>query len=157
MHSGDVNALFQVIAEATHAAFGALALDLLCEPGRAMMSEAFSLAARVKALRGPGTVYLNNGIYGGLADLRDMGLIDQVPVVASDGTPRQGHPVPRIVFEPTCDSLDRLPDVLRLPDDMEEGDYVIIDGMGAYSIPMATRFNGYGLEDIVTVRQLSGQ
>ena len=34
--------------------FGADAPALVCEPGRAMVSDAFTLVARVKALRGDG-------------------------------------------------------------------------------------------------------
>ncbi|MEM9551311.1 MAG: hypothetical protein AAGA05_09055 [Pseudomonadota bacterium] len=37
------------------------------------------------------------------------------------------------------------------------GDYVLFDGMGAYSVAMSTRFNGYGLTDVITVRSVSGQ
>ena len=61
----------------------------------------------------------------------------------------------RVVFGPTCDSIDRLPDALPLPGDMEEGDYVLFDGMGAYSRSLTTRFNGYGLGGSVTVASLT--
>ena len=60
-----------------------------------------------------------------------------------------------MVFGPTCDSLDRLPDGLPLPEDTATSDYVIFGGMGAYSIAMSTRFNGYGLARVETVAALS--
>ena len=56
-----------------------------------------------------------------------------------------------MVFGPTCDSLDRLPDGLPLPGDTQVGDYVLFDGMGAYSAAMSTRFNGYGLDTVISV------
>ncbi|MFV0514221.1 MAG: type III PLP-dependent enzyme [Jhaorihella sp.] len=144
--------VFAVIGAATRRAFGADAPELVCEPGRAMVAEAFTLATRVKAMRAGGaTVFLNDGIYGGLTDLRDMGLIRRIRAVGPDGAARRGLPRPRVVFGPTCDSLDRLPDGLPLPEDVRAGDYVLFDGMGAYSVAMSTRFNGYGLVDVVTV------
>ena len=97
------------------------------------------------------TVYLNDGIYGGLADLRDMGLTGRIRTIGPDGAARCGPPRPRVAFGPTCDSLDRLPDGLPLPEDAQPGDYVLFDGMGAYSVAMSTRFNGYGLVDVETV------
>ncbi len=122
-----------------------------------MVSESFTLAARIKGLRKAGdVVFLNDGIYGGLVDIRDMGLPGRVGVVAANGTWRQGNRQPRVVFGPTCDSLDRLPDGLPLPCDAEIGDYVLFPGLGAYSSAMSTQFNGYGLSDVATVIELSG-
>jgi len=150
----DLEAIFDHIAQATRAAFGNDAPALVCEPGRAMAAEAVTLATRVKALRGNGTVFLNDGIYGGLSEARDIGCGDRIRVLAPDGTPRTGPAAPRAVFGPTCDSLDRLPDPVALPGDMAEGDYVLFDGMCAYSSSLATRFNGYGPAETVTVASL---
>jgi ornithine decarboxylase len=57
-------------------------------------------------------------------------------------------------YGPTCDSIDRLPDPLPLPDDLEDGDHILIAGMGAYTRSLSTGFNGYGLRDVVTVARL---
>ena len=59
--------------------------------------------------------------------------------------------VPRIVFGPTCDSVDRLPGDIPLPGDIAEGDFVVIHGMGAYSTVTNTRFNGFGELSVATV------
>jgi ornithine decarboxylase len=147
--------IFDSIARATRAAFGAHPPALVCEPGRAMVAEAVSLALRVKATKGECQVYLNDGIYGALAEQPIMGVTDRLRVLAPDGTPRRGAPVPRLVWGPTCDSLDRLPGEVPLPGDMTEGDYIVIDGMGAYSTATVTRFNGYGGLSLATVRDLT--
>ena len=155
--SGDapeLGAIFAAIARAVARAFGADAPALVCEPGRAMVAEAFTLGTRIKALRPGGAVFLNDGIYGGLSELRDIGPTDRVRIVAPDGTPRHAPASDRVVFGPTCDSLDRLPAPLGLPGDIEEGDYVLFSGLGAYSLSISTRFNGYGLGDPVTVARL---
>jgi ornithine decarboxylase len=116
---------------------------LLCEPGRAMVANAFSLCARIKS-RSSDAVFLNDGIYGGLAEFRDIGHCERYRVYAPDGAARLGDGVDFVAFGPTCDSLDKLPSALRLPDDCAEEDYVLIEGMGAYASCIATRFNGYG-------------
>jgi ornithine decarboxylase len=151
----DHRAVFAAVKLALAESFGTDAPSLLCEPGRAMVADAAVLATRIKGMRNAGrTVFLNDGIYGGLPDLRDMGLSGLVDVVGPEGALRQGAPTPRVVFGPTCDSLDRLPDGLPLPEDAQTGDYLLFGGMGAYSIAMSTAFNGYGLAGITLVSDL---
>jgi ornithine decarboxylase len=151
----DLEAVFARIAAETRAAFGADAPALVCEPGRAMVAEACQLATRVKSLRGD-AVYLNDGVYGALAEWRDIAAHDCIRVVTADGGRRPGALVPRIVFGPTCDSIDRLPAPVMLPADLAEEDYVIFAGMGAYSNAIATRFNGYGPGAMITVAGFAG-
>jgi ornithine decarboxylase len=76
-------------------------------------------------------------------------------VRSPEGVVRTGELVGRIVFGPTCDSVDRLPGDVMLPADMAEGDFVLFYGMGAYSTVTVTRFNGFGQIDIETVCSLS--
>jgi len=153
--SPDHGAVFAAVKVALAETFGDTAPALLCEPGRAMVADAAVLAARIKGMRAEGqTVFLNDGIYGGLADLRDMGLSGLVDVVGPNGALRGQTRTPRIVFGPTCDSLDRLPDGLPLPDDAQVGDYLLFGGMGAYSIAISTAFNGYGMSRVELVSGL---
>ena len=154
----DHRAVFAAVNVALAESFGDDVPTLLCEPGRAMVADAGVLATRIKGMRAEGrTVFLNDGIYGGLPDLRDMGLSGLVDVVGPDGERRSGPATPRVVFGPTCDSLDRLPDGLPLPDDAQTGDYLLFGGMGAYSIAMSTAFNGYGLGRVELVSGLGAQ
>ena len=150
----DLAAIFARIAAATRAAFGPQAPALVCEPGRALVAEGMTLAARVKALRDDAALFLNDGIYGALAELPVMGVPDRIEARAPDGTRRQGPPRPRTVFGPTCDSLDRLPGTVALPADLAEGDYLLFHGLGAYSSAIATPFNGYGVPRRVQVAGL---
>ena len=145
-HAPDLEAIFTHIRAEVARHFGDHAPDLVCEPGRAMVADAFTLATRVKALRDTGAVFLNDGIYGGLTEARDIGAPGRIRVLAPNGTPRHAPPVPRVIYGPTCDSIDRLPDPLPLPGDLAESDYVLFDGMGAYAGSLSTGFNGYGPE-----------
>ncbi|WP_319826134.1 type III PLP-dependent enzyme [Thalassovita sp.] len=149
----DLERVFARIGEVTREVFDTPPA-LVCEPGRALVAESFTLATRVKALRPNGAVFLNDGIYGALSELRDICGNDRVQVICPDGLPRAGDPVRRVAFGPTCDSLDRLPEPIPFPSDTQEGDYVLFSGMGAYSLAISTRFNGYGLGDPVTVASL---
>lgn len=147
----DLEAIFNAIERSVREAFPADAQpDILCEPGRAMVADGFSLATRVKAIRADGSVFLNDGIYGALSESPSMGNVDRVEVVALRGR-RSEASSERVVFGPTCDSLDRLPGYVRLPEDLAEGDWIVFHGMGAYSQATTTCFNGYGDAEVVTV------
>jgi len=148
-----LEAIFEAIATATERAFGTDAPALICEPGRAMVAEAFSLATRVKAKREDGSLFLNDGIYGLLAEAPLMGAVERVRLVTPEGGARAGAPLARVLYGPTCDSIDRLPDPIELPGEVDEGDYLIFDGMGAYSTATATRFNGYGAYQVIAVHR----
>lgn len=142
---------FQLIDRVATEAFGENRPLLICEPGRSMCGDAFTLAARVKAVRDGEHVFLNDGVYGSLTELPLIGVIDRMEVISSEGEPRTGEIVPRIVFGPTCDSVDRLPGDIPLPGDIAEGDYLIVHGMGAYSVVTNSRFNGFGDLQLATV------
>ena len=149
-----LEATFELIDRVATEAFGADRPALVCEPGRALCGDSFSLAARVKAVRDDTHVFLNDGLYGSLFELGQIGIIDRIEVIAPDGTRRSGHVHPRICFGPTCDSVDRLPGDVPFPDDIAEGDFVSFHGMGAYSTVTNSRFNGFGELGMVTVLSL---
>lgn len=149
----DLEAIFEAIGAAVSNAFETPPA-LVCEPGRAMVAESFSLASGVKAIRADGSVILTDGIYGALAEWRDMSASTRITAIRADGTPRKGAQSPRKVWGPTCDSLDCLPERAALPETVREGDYLIFAGMGAYSLAIATRFNGYGPREVITVALL---
>jgi ornithine decarboxylase len=149
-----LEATFQLIDRVSAEVFGDNRPLLVCEPGRAMCGDAFTLAARVKAIRDDQHVFLNDGVYGTLTELPLIGIIDRMQVVSPEGVVRKGKLVDRIVFGPTCDSVDRLPGDIPLAGDMEEGDYVIWHGLGSYSVVTNSRFNGFGELQMATVLNL---
>jgi ornithine decarboxylase len=151
----DLEVIFSRIGNAAAAAFPGGAPALVCEPGRAMVAEAFSLAVEVRAVRDGTDVFLSDGIYGGLSELPVLGGTDRIEVLAPDGPRRTGPIVERRGFGPTCDSLDRLPGTLSLPADTAEGDWIVFHGLGAYSSATATRFNGFGDIAVASVLRLT--
>lgn len=144
----DLERVFHTIETTAQQAFNGTPPPLVCEPGRPMVADAMDLVLRVKAVSGD-ALYLNDGIYGALAEWRDLGASDAIETFAPDGSPRRGAPRAWTVFGPTCDSLDRLPAPLRLPQDLAEEDILLIPGMGAYAAALVAPFNGYGAKALV--------
>lgn len=140
----DLPAIFERIGETNREVFGDDAPALVCEPGRGICADAFAIIAKVKAVRDGEAVFLNDGVYGGLSELPVIGNLDRIDVFSPEGKLRQGAPMGRVVFGPTCDSVDRLPGEVVMPEDVTEGDYVVFHGAGAYSVVTNTRFNGFG-------------
>lgn len=146
-----LEAIFETIDRVTTEAFGADRPELVCEPGRGLCGDAFVLAARVKAVRDGTHVFLNDGVYGSLFELSQIGIIDRIEVLDPAGNRRRGKTMGRICFGPTCDSVDRLPGDVPFPSDIAEGDFAVIHGMGAYSTVTNSRFNGFGELSRVTI------
>lgn len=140
----DLEAIFDLIGKTAAEVFGTDAPALVCEPGRGLCADAFSLITRVKAVRDGQAVFLNDGVYGGLAELPIVGNLDRVQVFTPEGELRAGEEAGRVIFGPTCDSVDRLPGELLMSADVQEGDYIVFAGAGAYSVVTNTRFNGFG-------------
>jgi ornithine decarboxylase len=47
------------------------------------------------------------------------------------------------VVGPTCDSFDKITLSAQLPADLDIGDYLLTENIGAYSIASSTTFNGF--------------
>ncbi len=124
-------------------------VDILAEPGRALVADACSLLTQVQ-LRKDDRLYLNDGIYGSLSEMMQVDVRQPVRVIRLSGSVSQDLQ-PFVLNGPTCDSLDVLPGTFDLPADVREGDWIEIDQVGAYSNALATRFNGFFPETFVEV------
>jgi ornithine decarboxylase len=122
---------------------------LMCEPGRALVANAISVVTQVQLRKGD-QLYINDGIYGSLSETVDAGL--KLPArLVRIGEDSKAPSRDFTLNGPTCDSLDVLPSPFALPEDVREGDWIEIDRVGAYSNALATRFNGFHPETMVTV------
>jgi ornithine decarboxylase len=126
--------------------FGLSALDLYCEPGRALVAEAGRLIVRVE-LRKDNVLYLNDGVYGGLVEAASFqgGFVYPLRVIRKEGDVGDEDTLMSFRFcGPTCDSVDMMAGPFILPADISEGDWIDIGMTGAYSISCRTNFNGFG-------------
>lgn len=112
---------------------------LICEPGRALVSNAGTLLTKV-ILRKDDRLYLNDGVYGSFSEINyaNIKLAPQTFLKAPGSTS-----IPFKVFGPTCDSFDALDEKISLPQNINNEDLVAFKNMGAYSSSIATNFNGF--------------
>ncbi len=122
---------------------------LQCEPGRALVAEGLSVVARIEARHGR-ALYLNDGLYGSLSEMRCPGIVLPMRALRPDGP--IGGPIGSFsLFGPTCDSIDSMPGPFWLPEEVAEGDWIEIGQLGAYSTVLRTRFNGFYPDRFVEV------
>ena len=124
-------------------------LEILAEPGRFMVAEAATLVAEVigKSEReGKRCYYLNDGIYHTFSGI----LFDhcQYHLKAFKKGPRYISSV----FGPTCDALDTIYQAEELPE-LQLGDLVYSENIGAYSHASSTRFNGFPPAQVIHINQ----
>ncbi len=127
---------------------------LWTEPGRALVAGGGSVVVQVQARRGD-MLYINDGVYGSLADAGVLGFRYPVRrirpgIVADDTTVRDFG-----FYGPTCDSADVMRGPFTLPADIAEGDWIEISQLGAYGACLRTGFNGFDRARIAEVGDAS--
>jgi ornithine decarboxylase len=124
-------------------------MQILAEPGRYLVANSCTLVAKVigKAFRdGKPSYYINDGIYHTFSGQ----IFDHCtyPVMAF----AEGEKQVSAVFGPTCDAFDTITLSALLPD-LEIGDLVYAENIGAYSIASSTYFNGFPPAKVVHINR----
>jgi len=149
----DTGALIaEVVREAEAWGFGDV--PLIAEPGRVIVARCLSLIVRVLLKKGR-RIYINDGIWASLSDSW-TGKITLPARLLPDPARRRrpGNPdnvVPFKVCGATCDSVDILSRPFYLPETVDTGDWIEIGHIGAYSLSLRTRFNGFYPDTFVEV------
>jgi ornithine decarboxylase len=131
-------------------------VPLVAEPGRVIVARAFSLIVRVLLRKGR-RLYINDGIWASLSDSW-TGKITLPARFIPDPAIRNRNGsadaiVPFKVCGATCDSVDILSRPFWLPETVDTGDWIEIGNIGAYSMSLRTRFNGFYPDTFVEVAQ----
>ena len=120
---------------------------IISEPGRFISGPSMFLATKVigKSIRdGVRWYYLDEGVYGSFSgkiyDHADYPLF----------TSRTGKTHNSVLAGPTCDSIDVVYENIALPE-LQAGDVLIFDSMGAYTCASASTFNGFPKAKIVCI------
>ncbi|TKT74130.1 alanine racemase [Aquamicrobium sp. LC103] len=127
---------------------------LVAEPGRVIVARAFSLIVRVLLRKGR-RLYINDGIWASLSDswtgkiTLPARFIPDPAIRNRNGN--EGNIVPFKVCGATCDSVDILSRPFWLPETVDTGDWIEIGHIGAYSLSLRTRFNGFYPDTFVEV------
>ena len=117
--------------------------EVVCEPGRALVAEAATMATTVigrTEREGREWVYLDVGAYNGLMEAAQARGRMAFPLT----TDAEGTETMRCtVTGPSCDASDTLLQDADLPSSLQVGDRVYIGSAGAYSLCYAAPFNGF--------------
>ncbi|KAI0381901.1 pyridoxal-dependent decarboxylase [Hypomontagnella monticulosa] len=139
-------------------------VNIIAEPGRYYVSSAFTIACNIIARRSiddPATgktsymAYVNDGLYGNFSSI----MFDHQHPVAkvlrsgkrsfyntplANGFP-EGVDAGReySIWGPTCDGIDRITESIRFIQELDVGDWLYFEDMGAYTKCSATKFNGF--------------
>ena len=96
--------------------------------------------------------YINDGVYGAFNCILFDHQTPQPYVLSLNGSFHVPASVPlraASVWGPTCDSLDCVCSVVRLPATLEVGDWLGFENMGAYTICAASQFNGFEVSKVI--------
>jgi ornithine decarboxylase len=139
-------------------------ISLIAEPGRFYVSTAFSIACNVIARRtvedpsGLGgakghMVYVNDGVYGNFSCIMFDHYTPEPRILRAGGRFMYDRPesrpaptgegVEHSIWGPTCDGIDRISASTYFDTEVDVGDWLYFENMGAYTKCSATRFNGF--------------
>ncbi|XP_015113581.1 ornithine decarboxylase [Diachasma alloeum] len=135
-------------------------VHIIAEPGRFYVASAFTLATSIHSKRSvrtdkmsPNSVthnmyYINDGVYGSFnCLLYDHQHVTPIPLKSGCG-----KMIPSSIWGPTCDGLDQVVENM-LMHEMELGDWIIFENMGAYTLPVASPFNGFPIPKVHVVAE----
>ncbi len=125
--------------------------EIIAEPGRYMVARAATLVAKIigrSRRKGKRFYYIDDGIYHTFSGV----LFDHCQYHFS-AFRDAGETEICAVCGPTCDGLDRISMEEMLPGDLELGDYLRSDNVGAYTVVSATNFNGFPPAKVVHVNE----
>lgn len=144
MRTPPVTEFFRAIDEMRQTLSLGPEVELLAEPGRALVADGMSLVTMVLH-RDDDRLFVNDGIWGSLMEpfISKGQMSFPTRAFGSGGAPIQGPPKSFRLLGPTCDALDQLPVPFTLPDAIAPGDWVEFGTIGAYSVSGRTRFNGF--------------
>jgi ornithine decarboxylase len=115
-------------------------IEIIAEPGRFIAATAATLITEIigKSRRdGKLFYYINDGVYHTFSGV----IYDHwLPNFRSF---KRGEKEVCAVVGPTCDSFDKISLSVQLPGNLEIGDYLLTENIGAYSIASSTYFNGF--------------
>lgn len=136
-------------------------VQIIAEPGRFYVSSAYTLACNIHSIRNvietdPSTnntvnthrmYYINDGVYGSFnCILYDHQVCVPQPLKDYPGSKYYSSSI----WGPTCDGLDQVVENVLLPD-MKVGDWLVFEDMGAYTLPVASPFNGFPVPKVHVV------
>ncbi|RCK56305.1 Ornithine decarboxylase [Candida viswanathii] len=143
-------------------------IRFIAEPGRFMVANAFTLITHVIARRDlaqnendiKAMLYINDGVYGNLNCILFDHQNPKVYVLTNKGELFYKQELLEnlaakgfnySVWGPTCDGLDCVSSFVKLSKNIEVGDWLFFENVGAYTSCASTRFNGLSTGETETI------
>ncbi|EFN89084.1 Ornithine decarboxylase [Harpegnathos saltator] len=130
------------------------AIKVISEPGSYYVASSFTLASYLHSkrviLKGSKMIrmyYMNCGVFNSFID-ELLGLRARVPQLLSE--PMSNEKFCSSLWGPTADSYDLIVKDVLLPE-LHIGDWLVWKDMGAYSIALASTFNGFPIPVVVPI------
>ncbi|MDD5586393.1 MAG: type III PLP-dependent enzyme [Alphaproteobacteria bacterium] len=143
---------FDAIREGLNALSLPESCDVWSEPGAGLSGLSSTVVVRVE-LRKDDVLYLNDGNFGSLRDLCYEKRRNDVRMIR----PRQKNGSvalkPFRFYGPACESMDYMPGPFMLPEDINEGDWIAVSGLGAYGQVFRTIYNGFYSDHRVEIQK----
>ncbi|XP_060857004.1 ornithine decarboxylase 1-like [Metopolophium dirhodum] len=129
-------------------------VTIIAEPGRYFVASAFTLATKIHSIKKRSNdeshimYFINDGVYGSFNSiLYDHSVV--VPKSLYDYS--RSRPIcESSIWGPTCDGLDKVVDFVNMPL-LKMDEWITFENMGAYTIPVASTFNGFPLPKVFAV------
>ena len=144
---------FKVLASLLNSEFKRLFpddIEILAEPGRFIVATAATLVSEIigKARRDGKVFYhINDGVYHTFSGVVYDHWIPNFSAL------KEGEKEICAVVGPTCDSFDKITLSAELPANLEVGDFLFTENIGAYSTASSTKFNGFDGAKIIHKNQ----
>lgn len=151
----NINEVSMIVNQGLETYFPGGNVHVIAEPGRFYVASAFTLVTNIQSKKNiydsttdavnHKMYYINDGVYGSFNCL----LYDHQIVKPILLNPRDDEETKyaSTIWGPTCDALDEIVRDIPMPD-VEMGDFIIFENMGAYTIPVASPFNGFPLPKV---------
>lgn len=131
----------EILASTVESLFPKTSISI--DASRFLVDSAFTLACNITTIRTTPTehrmYYINDGVYGSFGKILTDSCILNVKPLKKDVTKKLFS---SSVWGPTCDDLDNVVAEVLLPE-LEVGDWLVFEEMGAYTVSAASGFNGF--------------
>ncbi len=154
---GDINLLAnyaKYINQGIDLYFPDPAVTIISEPGRYFLESAMTLVVEVilkkKSSDGHLHYYISDSIYQSF--LMAFFYEEEVHFTVIRKTEQSNQPIeyPSTIWGQTCNSKDKIVDNRIIPE-MEIGDYLVFENVGAYTTTVSSEFNGFKIGEIIIV------
>ncbi|KAM7346188.1 ornithine decarboxylase 1-like isoform 2-T2 [Cochliomyia hominivorax] len=128
-------------------------VEVIAEPGRYFVASAYTLICKIHAKREvispkrkllTKMYYINDGVYGSFNSI----IYNHEVITAHHFLDGNLPTFNTVIWGPTCAASDKIIENFQLPD-LNCNDFLAFPNLGAYTIPISSPFNGFGLPKIL--------